>query len=270
MVRGHLLERLETGHGTDTTVDPQAIDARRRQRPARRDRRRAVHGHEVLAERHRRQDRQVAQCTRFLDGQQQVREVARCLQDEQVDAAFQEPFDLLPDGGADGDRVGSVRAVDGRTKGSHGACHEHVPTRHIPRLARQLGCPAIDARGPVGQTVGFQAEPVGAEGVGLDDVRARRDVLPVDGADDVRMRLDQLVERRSLGDAPAEQQGAHGAVQEQRTSRQPLDERASRARQGGRARWPSAGTLPGVLSPALEVTREGYTPRRARPLGIIT
>ena len=108
------------------------------------------------------------------------------------------------------------------------AGHEHVALAgHVARLARELGRAAIEQRGAVGQAeCGARRKRLAPKELVSIDVRAGRDVLAVDRADQVRPRLDQLVERRPLGHAAAEEQRAHGAVEQQRRTRQPLGESA--------------------------------------------
>ena len=103
---------------------------------------------------------------------------------------------------------------------------EHVALAgHVARLAGDLRRAAIEQPCLVGQTKRRQAQPVRAKAVGLDRVRAGFDVFAMDRADQVGPRLDQLVERRPLGQAAAEEQRAHGAIEQQRRTRQPLAER---------------------------------------------
>ncbi len=107
---------------------------------------------------------------------------------------------------------------------------EHVAAGHIARLARELRGAAVDGAGAIGKAERGETEPVGAERVGLDGVRAGLDVLAVHRADQVGVALDQLEQRGQLRHAAAPQQRAHGAVEEQRLARDPFGERAPSVR----------------------------------------
>ena len=95
---------------------------------------------------------------------------------------------------------------------------------HVARLAGHLGGPPVEAVGLVGQAEGRQAEPVGPERGGLDEVRAGLEVLAVDRADEVRPGRRELVEAGPLGDAAAVQQRAHRPVGEERPRGEPRAE----------------------------------------------
>ena len=119
--------------------------------------------------------------------------------------------------------VGPLRSVDRRLERPDAAEDEHVTAAgHVARLARDLGRLAVQCARLIGQAELGQAQPVRAERVRLDRVRAGRDVLAMDRADQVRLRLDQRVERRPLRHAAREEQRAHRAVEQQRRTRQPL------------------------------------------------
>jgi len=67
-----------------------------------------------------------------------------------------------------------------------------------------------------------------AEGVGLDDVRARLEVLLVDGADERRVGEVQLVEAAVHEHAAGVQHRAHGAVADDHAVLQALEETLDR------------------------------------------
>ena len=95
--------------------------------------------------------------------------------------------------------------------------HEDVPAGHVAGLPGDLGAAPIQPAGLVGEPVGGEADAVGAERRGLDQVGAGREVLAMDGADQFRPREDQLVQRGALGEPAREQERAHRPVGQQRT-----------------------------------------------------
>ena len=88
-------------------------------------------------------------------------------------------------------------------------------------LAGQLGAAAVQSTGQLLEPVLGQAEAVGAEGVGLDGVRAGLDVLAVDRRDELGPGQDELVQAGALRDAARVEQRAHGAVEQERPAPQP-------------------------------------------------
>ena len=96
----------------------------------------------------------------------------------------------------------------------------------------------------VDETEGLAHEPLGTvltlreqvrvERVRLDEVGASGDVLAVHSANQFRAAQHQLIKRGSLGDAAAEQQRAHGSIEEQRAVLQPVREGAACVGGGGR------------------------------------
>jgi len=218
-------ERVQASDRTAAAVHAKGVDTCCRQRGGRHLRRGAVHRREFLTERHRGDQRQVGPGTDGGHDQQQLVEDRRRLRDEEVHAALEEAVHLLLDrctGRRDGDAAGGP---DGRRQGPDGAGHEDIPSsRHVACLAGHLCSAPIEAPDPCLQSEGCQPEPVRREGVGLDDVRAGRDRLPVDGADQLRPALDELLEAGALGHAMCVEEGAHGAVKEHRRVGEPLSE----------------------------------------------
>src|SRR4029077_7079848 len=70
----------------------------------------------------------------------------------------------------------------------------------------------VDRAQLVGEAEGSQLDPVGAEGVGLDDVGTGADVLLVDFGDQVRLRDVERVEALVDEDALGIEHRAHRAV----------------------------------------------------------
>ena len=152
----------------------------------------------------------------LVDGEQQVREVEEGLEDQQVGAALEEPVDLLAEGGPDRRLVGVAELAGRRAQRPDAAADPRVAAADVARLAGDLGGAPVEAAGLRREAEGVEPHPVGAERDGLDEVRARVEVLAVERGDQVRSRRGELVEAGALGDAAREQQRAHAAVREQR------------------------------------------------------
>ena len=151
-------------------------------------------------------------------------EVARCLDLDQIDAALQQALDLFRHrrrGDLRGDVAGAMeRGADRPDR----AGDQDVLAGHLTGFARQLGGTSIDGRSLVSEANLLKANPAGAERVGFDDVRARCDVLAMHGTHHIGATQDQFVERGALRRTPAEQQCAHGPIEEQGTLSQPFGE----------------------------------------------
>ena len=106
----------------------------------------------------------------------------------------------------------------------------------LARLAGQLRGAPVEEAGAVGQAERRETHAVGAEGVRLDDLGAGRDVLAVDGRDELGTAQHELVERGALRHAAAVEQRAHGAVEQQGARGEPRGEGAARVREGRGAR----------------------------------
>ena len=85
----------------------------------------------------------------------------------------------------------------------------------LARLARQAHAGQVELGDALLEAVARQAKAAGAERVGLDDLRAGRDVGPMDGAHQVGVRHVQLGQRAIERDAAGVQHGAHRAVAHQ-------------------------------------------------------
>ena len=160
-------------------------------------------------------DRHVGQVGDRADRLDQLVEIAEGLQDEQVDAPMgNQGLNLLADhlrafGRADPAALG--RGDGGR----------HRPGDQDRAIARLLGCAgdpdsgSVDLVHLVGEPVIAEPEPVRAEGVGLDDVRARGQVALVDRADQPGVGQVELGQRPVQRGARGVQHGAHRAVADQ-------------------------------------------------------
>jgi len=92
------------------------------------------------------------------------------------------------------------------------ACHKNNLVGSLHHPLRKLHTSLVDLRQSVLQAVGCQLEAVGAEGVGLDDLRAGLDVGTVDLRHLRRLAEVQLVETALEAEAVRVQHGAHRAV----------------------------------------------------------
>ena len=115
--RVHPAQRVERRAGADTAVDPEGIDAGRRQSSRDELRCAAIGEAKLFAERHRGDDRQAGGGPDLAGRQQQLVEVVEGLEDQQVHAAFEEPVELLAKHGPGGGVADPQVAVRGATSG---------------------------------------------------------------------------------------------------------------------------------------------------------
>ena len=210
--RVHPAQRVERRAGADAAVDPEGIDAGRRQRGRDEFRRAAIGEAQLLAERHRCDDRQAGGGPDLADRQQQLVEIVEGLEDQQVHATFEEPVELLAKDGPGGGVADPQVAVRGATERAHRPGDQGIPPGNVACLARELGTPAVEPGGQVAQAPVGEPDPVRAERRGLHEVRTGVEILAVDRPHEVRPRQDQLVEAGALGDSAREEQGAGRAV----------------------------------------------------------
>jgi hypothetical protein len=174
------------GHGQHPLRPDRAVGADHRHRQAGQDggdlaRRLAAEGVRVVGERRLRDQRQIGDRGGDRDRLHQLVQVAEGLQDQQVGRAVgDEREDLLPDHlhplvGAD------PAALQRGHRGRDRPGHQHLTAGPVGGGPGQPDPGPVDLRDLVRETVVGQPEPVGAERVGLDDVRARRQVAVVDG-----------------------------------------------------------------------------------------
>ena len=129
---------VEAGERPDAAVDADRVHARLGQGSDRDLGRRAVRQDDVLAERHRGDDRHVRRSVGLVDGEQEVVEVEERLEDEEVDAALEEPVDLLPDRRADRRLVGMPQLAGRRPERTDAAAHPRVAPADVACLPRDL------------------------------------------------------------------------------------------------------------------------------------
>jgi hypothetical protein len=183
----------------------------------------AVGGEAVFARRQLRHDRQGRHRPHAADGGAELGHVAEGLEHEQVDAG--ERLGLLAEG-----RLGLVQAglaprLDADAERADRAGHVGLAAGRLPGDADARG---VDLAQAIAQAELGQLEAVGAEGVGLEDVRPGPEVGLVNLGDDVGLGQVQLVERAVEKDALAVEHRAHRAVADEHT-------RIERVEEGGHA-----------------------------------
>ena len=189
----HPLDRLEHRRGADAAVDADDGHAFAVQLRHELLRRRAVEAVAVLLGRHLRDDGQIADRAHGGNRRADLVHVTERLEDEQVHAAFDERFGLLPEArlrlvdaepapglDADAERSDCAGDVDGVARG----------------LTRDARAGGVDVAELVAEAEGVQLDAVGAERVRLDNVGARADVFLVDLAHQVGLRRHHLKAQR--------------------------------------------------------------------------
>ena len=214
--RAELAERVEAGEGADPAVDAHRVHAGVRERREGHGGGGAVGEHEGLAEGHRRDQRHVRRAPGLRHGEQEVMEVEEGLDDQEIDAALEEAIDLLAVDRPDGGVVRVAQLAGGRAERADAAADPRIPSADVAGLAGDLGGAAVQATRLGGEAEAIQAQPVGPERQGLDEVCARVQVLAVDRPDEIRSGRGQLVQAGALRDAAGEQERAHPAVGEER------------------------------------------------------
>ena len=222
--RAHPLDRVDRGARTGATVDADDVHAGGDQRGPGPLGAGAIGQREVLAEGERGDDRDVGRLASLVDREQQLVEVRERLEDEHVGAALEEAVDVLPEDRPRALLARPRRAARWRRDRADRAAHECFSTADLARLARNLGSAPVEPADVVLEAVQRQPPPVRAERQGLDQLRARLEVLAVCGANEVRPARREFVEAGTLRNAPAEHERAHAAVGEQRALRQPRSE----------------------------------------------
>src|SRR5690606_22481836 len=133
----------------------------------------------------------VADGTDGRDGGADLVDVAEGLEDEQVDAGFGQRGRLLAE---DALRLVDARAaprLDADAERPDGAGDERPVARGLAGDAHAGG---VDRLELAGEPERFELHAVGAEGVALEDVSARPDVLPVHLFDEVGLAQVECVE----------------------------------------------------------------------------
>ena len=171
--RAHLDQRVEADHGPDAAVDAEGVDTGRGQLRARRSR--ASCRPSRPAPRRRSSRRGPAGRTRRAPPRSPISSSSRSLAVSSMSRSTppsRRPSICSRYAARTSTVARPFGAVDRRPDRTDGAGDEHVTAAHVARLAGQLRGAAIDGAGPIGEAERGQAEAVGTEGVGLDDVRA--------------------------------------------------------------------------------------------------
>ncbi len=142
-------------------------------------------------------------------------QISECLQNQQIDAAFDQRFNLLAKGRRAPPRNevfprGSILVPSGPTD----------PATHTSKLlaaSRASRTPAsIDVAHLVRQTVPSQAERVGTESIGFNNLGSSLQIFVVNPTNQVGLREIQFVVRSVDEDAFGVEQRPHGAVAQYR------------------------------------------------------
>ena len=213
-------QRLEAGERARAAVDSNGVDTGLCERGRSSGRGCAVRQQEILPEGHLGDQRQIAGTLDLFDRGQQSLQIAEGLAHEQVDAAFEEPFDLLAEGRPREPGMRSILDSKRSTKRADGPGDQSLASGDVSRFAGELRRAAVHLSGQLLQPELGETEAIGAEGVGLDGVGAGLEVLAVDSGDDLGVGQDDLVEAGSLGNAAAVEQRAHCPVEQQRPASQ--------------------------------------------------
>ena len=197
--RRHPLDGLEHVRRPDAAVDADHIRAAPLHLRRELLRRRSVEAVAVVLDRHLRDDRQLRDAAHRGNRGADLVQIAEGLQNEEVDAPFDERLRLLPEV-----RFGLVGAhlaprLDAHAEWPHGARHVRLIARGLLRDARAFD---IDLAHLVAQTERPQLDAVGAERVGLEHVGAGADVVLMDlrhrvGRHDVQ-RVEAAVDEHAL------------------------------------------------------------------------
>src|SRR5438034_66563 len=146
-------------------------------------------------------DGQVGDRADRFDGERDLGEIGERLDDEGVDATLEEPLRLLPERGA---RVLRRHAPEGRqvlAERTDGAENQNITPGRLAHVTGEPDAAAVDLSHLALEPVHRELEAVGAEGVGLDQVGPRGDVVGVDRLHEPRVvqveDVEARVERRS-------------------------------------------------------------------------
>jgi hypothetical protein len=206
---GDPLDRVQHRRRSDRAVDANQVGAAPLQFGREPFRRRAVERAAVLLRAHLRHDGQVAHAPDGVDCRPDLVQVAERLEHEQVDTALDEGPRLFAEELARFVDAGLAPGLDADAERPDGP-------GDVGAIAGRLACDPgaffVDGRHLVGETERAELHPVGAERVGLDDVRAGAHVFPVHARHQIRLRDVQRVEALVDEDAAGVEHRAHRAV----------------------------------------------------------
>ena len=229
--RAHRLERIDAGRRAGPAVHPDRVRARRRQRVRGRPRTAPVDEHELLAEGQRGDDRKVGGEPGLVHRQHELVEVGERLEHDQVGPTLEQALDLLAERGPGGRLRDDRHAPRRRTERADRTADQGIASRDLAGLARELRRAPVQPADLSLEAPGRESPAVGPERQRLDQVRARLEILPMGGADHLRMSDDELLETGPLGHAATEQERAQPTVDEKRacveTTQETLPRRAA-------------------------------------------
>jgi len=207
--RGHALERLEHVRGPDAAVDADHVGAARLQRRHELLGRRPIERVAVLLDRHLRHERKTADGSHGRDRGADLVEVAERLEEDQINAAFDQRGCLLAEV--------LLRLIEGGAPPRLDSKSERTDsTRDVRRLAgRGAGEPDasdVDLGELVLEPERSELDAVGTEGIGLEDGGARLHVVAMHRADPSRVREVERVETAVDEDALIVENRAHRPV----------------------------------------------------------
>jgi hypothetical protein len=206
---GEAFDGVEHRGGADAAVDPEHVGAKLHQLRPELLHRRAVQGVAILGGGQHRDDRPIAHTADGPDRRADLVDVAEGLEDEQVHAAVGQAAGLFGE-----DDFGLVQPrlaprLDTDAQRPHRAGHPRGIARRVTRNARPGDVDGVDL---LGQAEARELEPVGPEGVGLDDLRARAKVGLMDVDHQAALRQVQILEGAIEEDALGVELSAHGAI----------------------------------------------------------
>ena len=219
------LENLERHLRTDPAVDTDDVDAGTLERLHHLARFLRAQREAVFGEGHLGDDRQVGRFLRRADGREQLGEIGEGLQHQEVSAAFEQGRDLFLECCR---RLSDRDAADRLELLADGADRpgeEDRLARDLPGLARQLDRAEVDVPHPPFEPVTAELDPVGAEGIGFDQLGAGGNVRSVNFLDDFGLCEVELVEGALEAHAAGVELGAHGAVAKEGAAAKPFEER---------------------------------------------
>ncbi len=192
----HLLQRSQARVRPGSVIGTDRVDAELREargRPARREARQRL---AVLVERQQRDDREHRDAAHGGDRRLELAEVVERLDEEQVDASGLEDLRLLGE-----QRAAVVLRVGEVAERADRAGDQHLPSRDLSRLARDLDAVGVDPLDLVLQEASCELASVRTEGVGLDQLSARIDEAEVEREDALGRADVGFLGQRSRGTA---------------------------------------------------------------------
>ncbi len=208
------LDRFEHRRRADAAVEPDDIGAPALELRNERLRCRAIAGVAILLGRHLSDDGQVADRAHGTDRGADLVDVAEGLEHDEVDSAVDQRARLLREKFLRLVHSGLAPWLDANAERADRTGDPGLVFRGIARDARAL---EIDRVYLLSEAEVTQLDAIGAEGVGLDHVRAVADVGLMDLGDEVGLGEVQLVEGAIEEDALGIEHRAHRAVADEHT-----------------------------------------------------